>query len=93
MSTINNIGASDSVHNVVNNPVYKSAATDTSVSGRSRSGDSVEISAVSQFLQTLQANPIREDKVASIRAQIAAGTYETPEKLDAAANNLLDELK
>jgi negative regulator of flagellin synthesis FlgM len=35
---------------------------------------------------------IREDRVAAIRAQIASGTYETPEKLDIALSRLLDEI-
>jgi negative regulator of flagellin synthesis FlgM len=35
---------------------------------------------------------IREDRVAAIRAQIANGTYETPEKLDIALSRLLDEI-
>jgi negative regulator of flagellin synthesis FlgM len=34
---------------------------------------------------------IREDRVAQIRAEIARGTYETPEKLDVALSRLLDE--
>ena len=35
---------------------------------------------------------IRADRVAQIRAEIAAGTYETDEKLDLAVGRLLDEL-
>ena len=35
---------------------------------------------------------IRIDRVAEIRRQIADGTYETPEKLDAALDRLLDQL-
>ena len=35
---------------------------------------------------------IRMDKVASIRAAIADGTYETPEKLDIALERLLERL-
>ncbi|MEM9366650.1 MAG: flagellar biosynthesis anti-sigma factor FlgM [Planctomycetota bacterium] len=35
---------------------------------------------------------IRVDRVAEIRRQIASGTYETPDKLDAALDRLLDEL-
>ncbi|MEM6978103.1 MAG: flagellar biosynthesis anti-sigma factor FlgM [Planctomycetota bacterium] len=35
---------------------------------------------------------IRVDRVADIRRQIADGTYETPEKLDAALDRFLDEL-
>ncbi|HFB99039.1 MAG TPA: flagellar biosynthesis anti-sigma factor FlgM [Bryobacterales bacterium] len=39
-----------------------------------------------------ESTEIRQDKVNDIRAQLDAGTYETPEKLDAAVNRLLDEL-
>lgn len=35
---------------------------------------------------------IRQDKVASLRAQIANGTYETDEKLQVALGRLLDEI-
>ena len=34
---------------------------------------------------------IRTDRVAEIRRQIAEGTYETPEKLDAALDRILDQ--
>ena len=35
---------------------------------------------------------IRVDRVAEIRRQISDGTYETPEKLDAALDRFLDQL-
>ena len=35
---------------------------------------------------------IRADLVARVRNEIAAGTYETPEKLDAALDRLLNEI-
>jgi len=35
---------------------------------------------------------IRQDRVDQIRARIATGTYETPERLDAALDRLLDEI-
>jgi len=35
---------------------------------------------------------IRHDLVARVRRQIADGTYDTPEKIEAALNNLLDRL-
>lgn len=35
---------------------------------------------------------IRIDRVAEIRRQIADGSYETPEKLDAALDRLLDQI-
>ncbi|MFM8284072.1 MAG: flagellar biosynthesis anti-sigma factor FlgM [Planctomycetaceae bacterium] len=38
------------------------------------------------------ASDIRLDRVAAIRAEIASGVYETPEKLDIALDRLLDRL-
>jgi negative regulator of flagellin synthesis FlgM len=35
---------------------------------------------------------IRHERIAEIRQQIAAGVYETPEKLELALDRLLDEL-
>ncbi len=37
--------------------------------------------------------PFRADLVAEIRRQIAAGTYDTPEKWEAALDRLLDRLE
>ncbi len=42
--------------------------------------------------QAKQAPDIRQDRVNSIRAQIASGTYETSGKLDTAVSRLLDEI-
>ncbi len=39
-----------------------------------------------------QTAGIRQDRVETIRAQIANGTYETPEKLNAALERLLDQI-
>lgn len=54
--------------------------------------DTVELGTIDSYLSQLKTNDIRVDKVAEIKAQIAAGTYETDEKLQAAADRLLDEL-
>ena len=55
--------------------------------------DHVEISPLGRMLDGLTCLPeIRHEKVAEIRQQIAAGTYETPEKMDLALDRLLDEL-
>lgn len=35
---------------------------------------------------------IRQERIANIRQQIAAGTYETPEKLEVSVARLLDEI-
>ncbi len=53
--------------------------------------DSLEISAEAQMLSTSNATDIRADRVADLRAQIASGEYETPEKLEAAVSRMFDE--
>ena len=55
--------------------------------------DQLDISPEADFVAQAKGLPeIREDRVAQIRAQIEAGTYETPEKLDMALSRLLDEI-
>ena len=55
--------------------------------------DEVEISEAGRLVDQARAVPeIRQDRVDAIRAQIAEGTYETPEKLDVAVERLLDEI-
>jgi anti-sigma28 factor (negative regulator of flagellin synthesis) len=43
--------------------------------------------------QTPQEADIRHDLVARIRAEIAAGTYETPEKLSIALERMIDDVE
>ncbi len=55
--------------------------------------DELQISQEAQFTEQARGLPeIRQDRVADIRAQIASGTYESAEKLDAAVSRLLDEI-
>ena len=55
--------------------------------------DRVDISAAGEAAASAaEGSEIREDLVARVRSEIAAGTYETPEKLDAALDGLLDEI-
>ena len=55
--------------------------------------DQLEFSAEAQMIsQSNSASNIRMDRVNDIRAQIANGVYETPEKLEVAMNRLLDEI-
>lgn len=55
--------------------------------------DEVQISDAARLVDQARDVPeIREDLVQRIRAQIAAGTYETPEKLQVALDRLLDEI-
>jgi len=56
-------------------------------------GDRVTISSAAEAaLSATETTGIRQDVVNRIRSEIAAGTYETPAKLDAALSNLLDEI-
>ncbi len=58
-----------------------------------KSSDRVDISAAAEAaIQAGETGEVRHDLVDQIRAQLAAGTYETPAKLDAAIERLLDEI-
>lgn len=55
--------------------------------------DQLDISPEADLVAQVHNLPdIREDRVAQIKAQIAAGTYETDAKLDLALSSLLDEI-
>lgn len=71
--------------------------------GGARQADSVDISPAAQEAARLAEaaearaaakadGSIRADKVASLRQQIADGSYDTPERLDAAVDRLLDQI-
>ncbi len=72
----------------------KSAATTaTSATKTSSLSDRLELSGMSGLLQSLKVGgDFRADKVATIKSQIEAGTYEDDAKLDAASDRLLDAL-
>ena len=57
-----------------------------------RSADRAEFSKAAQLLSRLAELPdVRQDLVERVRAEIAAGTYETPEKIDTAIDKLIEE--
>ena len=58
----------------------------------SRSGqDTVQISDFARYLGEIKNLPdIRQGKVDAVKAQIASGTYETSDKIDAVVNSLLE---
>ncbi|HBE66652.1 MAG TPA: flagellar biosynthesis anti-sigma factor FlgM [Planctomycetaceae bacterium] len=72
------------------------AAQPTAAPSAPRPTDSLQLSAEAQQLSQAQAanevgqDGIRVEKVAALRQAIADGSYETPEKLDAALDRLLD---
>ncbi|MEQ8208626.1 MAG: flagellar biosynthesis anti-sigma factor FlgM [Lacipirellulaceae bacterium] len=58
----------------------------------SQQADSVDISPAASAAANAADGEIRADLVARVKNEIAAGTYETPEKLDTALDNFLNEL-
>lgn len=55
--------------------------------------DQLDISHEADMLSQVNDLPdIRGDRVAEIRAAIASGVYETPEKFDVAVDRLLEEI-
>lgn len=68
------------------------AAPSGSTSG-ARGADEVQFSAAAEAAaNAADAGNFRADLVARVRSEIAAGTYESPDKLDTALNRLLDEI-
>lgn len=57
-----------------------------------RGADHVEFSEVATYLSKLRQLPIREDLISRVRDEIARGVYDTPEKLDAAIDELISDL-
>ncbi|MGN6505039.1 MAG: flagellar biosynthesis anti-sigma factor FlgM [Tepidisphaeraceae bacterium] len=90
MSTINPLSGSNPIQRAYA-PALSKPASVSSTSSASRT-DTVELSTVNHMLGQLKTNDVRWDKVNAIKAQIANGTYETDDKLDAAAGKLLDDL-
>jgi negative regulator of flagellin synthesis FlgM len=55
--------------------------------------DTVEISTVARLAaQVQELPPVRAEVVQRVKAELAAGTYETPDKIDVAIDRLMDEL-
>ncbi|MHC4876369.1 MAG: flagellar biosynthesis anti-sigma factor FlgM [Planctomycetota bacterium] len=55
--------------------------------------DELELSSVDSASAEVELqNQFRAQRLEQIRQEIEAGTYETPEKLDAAVNRMLEEL-
>jgi negative regulator of flagellin synthesis FlgM len=89
MNPINNVGANSPVSKIAAAVPQKTAEVEAK---KPSLADRVELSGLGHLLGALKNNDIRADKVASVKAQIAAGTYEDDKKLDTAVNRLLDDL-
>lgn len=89
--SIQGIGANTPVNKIVSQPVSKQLPAEPAK--QLPLTDKLQLSGVSHMLATLKAGgDIRADKVAAIRQQIEAGTYETEARLDAAVDRLLSDL-
>ena len=91
MSSITGVGGNTPIQRpaapAASNPTAPAATTSTS-----RPADKLDLSGASHLLQSLKTNDIRADKVASVKAQLANGTYEDDHKLEGALDGLLDDL-
>ncbi len=77
----------------INAPHRAQAAQPPARSSYSTGADQLDISREADMVARARELPeIRADRVAEIRAALEAGTYETPDKLEAAVGNLLDEI-
>jgi len=90
MSSINGLGPNSPIQKIIQQPIQKQTPVDPPA--QIPTADKLQLSGMSHLLAALKSNDVRIDKVADIRAQIEAATYETPEKLDGAADKLLDDL-
>jgi len=73
---------------------HRAAGTQAAGPAHRTSGvDQLDISPEADLISQVHSMPdIRADRVAQIKAQIASGAYETPEKIDLALERLLDEI-
>jgi anti-sigma28 factor (negative regulator of flagellin synthesis) len=88
---INGISSNSPVQKVITQPVQKQLPAEPAK--QLRATDRLEVSGASHLLKTLKTNEgIRADLVAGIKQQIEAGKYETPAKLAAAVDRMLDDV-
>jgi negative regulator of flagellin synthesis FlgM len=79
-------------------PAYKAGAArpapQQAAAGQARAHDQADFSVASKLLSRLSELPdVRHELIARVRAEIEAGTYETPQKLDAAVREMAEDLE
>lgn len=58
-----------------------------------RGTDQVEVSDMAYYMSQLRSlPPVRQDLIDQVRSQINSGTYDTPQKVDAAIEAMFDDL-
>lgn len=90
-----NLGAASNVGRTQSGQVSRPDAAENDTRQRpARSKDQVEFSNVARYLSDLKAGPAeRSELIAQIRQEIDAGNYDTPEKLDAAIDGVIEDLE
>ena len=77
----------------INAPHFSTKTAGTQSTGAAGKADRVEISpAANAAIEAAEGGRVRTDLVNLIRSQIAAGTYDTPEKMNIAMERLLDQM-
>jgi negative regulator of flagellin synthesis FlgM len=77
----------------INAPHFAQRTQSSQGTSGTASTDRVEISqAAEAAMKATETGRIRNDLVNEIRSQIAAGTYDTPDKMNAAVDRLLDQI-
>ena len=77
----------------INAPHFSTKTAGTQSTGAAGKADRVEISpAANAAIEAAEGGRVRTDLVNLIRNQIAAGTYDTPEKMNIAMERLLDQM-
>jgi anti-sigma28 factor (negative regulator of flagellin synthesis) len=87
---INGVGNNSPVQKIAATPIHKQLPAQPAK--QLRAADKLEVSGVGHMLKALKSNDVRGEMVASVKAQIQAGTYESDAKLNAAVERLLDEM-
>jgi negative regulator of flagellin synthesis FlgM len=89
------INGSSHVHgaHALQGPYAARSSAARSAGSSSGIGDTLDISAAAEAaMQVSEGTDIRSDLVARVKSEIAAGTYDTADKLDAALEQLLDDI-
>ena len=77
----------------INAPHFAQRTQSSQATSGTASTDRLEISqAAEAAMKATETGGIRNELVNQIRSQIAAGTYDTPDKMNAAVDGLLDQI-
>lgn len=90
MSNITGLNSATSV-----NPVQPNLSTNKAAKAQTPApqGDTVEFSSEARLASMLSSvPPIRTELVSRVKAEIQAGTYDTPAKFEVALSKLMDEM-